>query len=95
MLTPNGPSPCTCKANPTLTEAAIEAGDFTAAYPESYRLKLMELIYFHGATEMAQSLRLVHDLALYQSEVPLDRQEKDALYDVIALSKVLGQVESS
>lgn len=87
MQTPNGQSPCAGKANPTLTTAR-EAGSFTHA-----QLALLTQICHYGALEMARSLQRVHDLALYQSKVPIDRAEKDALYDAMMLARLLEQVE--
>ncbi len=88
MLNSDGQSPCGGKANTTLT-AAMEAGNFTPA-----QLALVTQIYHYGALEMARSLQRVHDLALYQSKVPIDRAEKDALYDAMVLARLLEQVEA-
>ena len=41
-----------------------------------------DLIFFHGISELATSLRMMHDLALYHSDVPFDRTEKNALFDL-------------
>lgn len=91
MQTQNGPSPCTCKANQvTVSEDSIEAGNFTAA-----QIELVKQIYHYGARGIAKSLQFVHDLALYQSQVPIDREEKDSLYDVILLAKMLRQAENN
>jgi len=95
MLTPDGQSPCDCKCKANqnqsvITEETIDSGDWTQP-----QIELLKLIYFHGVEHMAKSLQIVHDIALYQSEVPLDREEKDSLYDVIALSKVLKTIEPS
>ena len=89
MLNSDGQSPCNCKCKANenqskISEETIDSGDWTRP-----QIELLKLIYFHGAQDLAKSLRLVHDLALYQSEVPLDRIEKDSLYDVISLSKAL------
>ncbi|WP_439558117.1 hypothetical protein [Dyadobacter sp.] len=35
-----------------------------------------------GYKELAHSLKMVHDLALYHSDVPFDKAEKSALFDV-------------
>lgn len=92
MRNTNGQSPCTCKCKASenqskISEETIDSGDWTQP-----QIELLKLIYFHGAEHMARSLQIVHDIALYQSEVPLDREEKDSLYDVVALSKVLNSI---
>jgi hypothetical protein len=40
------------------------------------------LIECQGYKELAHSLKMVHDLALYHSDVPFDTAEKSALFDV-------------
>ncbi|TLV01341.1 hypothetical protein [Dyadobacter luticola] len=40
------------------------------------------LIECQGCKELAHSLKMVHDLALYHSDVPFDTAEKSALFDV-------------
>ena len=35
-----------------------------------------------GCKELAHSLKMVHDLALYHSDIPFDTAEKSALFDV-------------
>ena len=40
------------------------------------------LVECQGCKELAQSLKMVHDLALYHSDVPFDKAEKSALFDV-------------
>ncbi|WP_439558074.1 hypothetical protein [Dyadobacter sp.] len=43
------------------------------------------LIECQGYKELAHSLRTIHDLALYHSNVPFDTAEKSALFDVKVL----------
>ena len=43
------------------------------------------LVECQGPKELAHSLKMVHDLALYHSDVPFDTAEKSALFDVKAL----------
>lgn len=59
------------------------------------QIELLELIYFYGAKEMAKSLKLVHHIALYHSDFPLDDDEKSSLYDVITLSESLKKIKES
>jgi hypothetical protein len=42
---------------------------------------------------MAKSLKLVHHIALYDSDFPIDEEEKSSLYDVISLSKQLKRIK--
>ncbi len=43
------------------------------------------LVESQGCKELAHSLRMVHDLALYHSDVPFDAAEKSALFDLKVL----------
>ena len=44
---------------------------------------------------MAKSLKLVHHIALYHSDFPIEEVEKNSLYDVITLSKSLKQIKEN
>lgn len=43
------------------------------------------LVESQGCKELAHSLRMVHDLALYHSDVPFYTKEKSALFDLKVL----------
>ncbi|MCF0061817.1 hypothetical protein MUK70_21490 [Dyadobacter chenwenxiniae] len=43
------------------------------------------LVECQGCKELAHSLKMIHDLALYHSDVPFDTAEKSALFDVKVL----------
>ena len=93
MLNSDGQSPCDCKCKASanqskISEETIDSGDWTQP-----QIELLKLIYFHGAKEMARSLKLVHHIALYHSDFPLDDDEKSSLYDVISLSKKLKRIK--
>jgi hypothetical protein len=40
------------------------------------------LIECQGCRELSHSLKMIHDLALYHSDVPFDQAEKSALFDL-------------
>lgn len=63
-------------------------GEFTAA-----EIKLFERINLHRPGALANSLQFVHDLALYHSDISINTDEKNMLYDVIELSRALGEME--
>ena len=93
MLTHEGQSPCCCKCKVSenqseISEETIDSGEWTQP-----QIELLKLIYFHGAKEMAKSLKLVHHIALYHSGFPIDDLEKNSLYDVISLSKSLKKIK--
>ena len=43
------------------------------------------LVECQGCKELAHSLRTIHDLALYHSDIPFDTAEKSALFDLKVL----------
>jgi hypothetical protein len=43
------------------------------------------LVECQGCKELAHSLKMIHDLALYHSDVPFDTAEKTALFDLKVL----------
>lgn len=47
--------------------------------------EFIDFVLFYGASELSKSLRIVHDLALYHSDVPIDAEEKRALFGVRCL----------
>jgi len=44
--------------------------------------EFLEEVQFCGAKQLSLSLKMVHDMALYHSDVPIDETEKSALYDM-------------
>ena len=70
-------------------------------FDESKRLNLVnvpekefiDFIMFHRIAELSKSLKLIHDLALYHSDVPFDKNEKTALFDLKLLWEGLEKIE--
>ena len=44
--------------------------------------EFLEYLKFHGLKQLSESLRLIHDLALYHSDVCFNEDEKSALFDL-------------
>lgn len=51
----------------------------TTGKPDS---QFTNFVLLHGVHEFSKSLKMIHDLALYHSDVPLEEAEKIALYDL-------------
>jgi hypothetical protein len=51
--------------------------------------ELIDLVIFFDPLELSGNLKLIHNLALYHTDQPIDEEEKYALYNVNALSEVL------
>lgn len=44
--------------------------------------EFIDFVLFHGVNDLSKSLKLIHDLALYHTDVTVDETEKNALFDV-------------
>ena len=44
--------------------------------------EFIDFVLFHGVKDFSKSLRMIHDLALYHSDVTFDEPEKAALFDL-------------
>jgi hypothetical protein len=47
--------------------------------------EFIEFVLFYGASELSKSLKLVHDMALYHSDISINAEEKRALFSVKCL----------
>lgn len=54
--------------------------------------EFIEFVLFYGVSELSKSLKAVHDLALYHSDIPVDVAEKHALYGVKCLWEGLEEM---
>ena len=69
----NGQSTCPNCHRPTSPESPVEITFSLLPAQISFLERLIDSI---DAAELAESVRLVHDLALYHSDVPLEEAEK-------------------
>ncbi|KAA6431591.1 hypothetical protein FEM33_25130 [Dyadobacter flavalbus] len=53
----------------------------------------LELVLSHGVMEFSRSLKLIHDLALYHSDISFNKVEKSALFDLKLLWESFEQIE--
>ncbi|WP_141110392.1 hypothetical protein [Dyadobacter psychrophilus] len=81
MQTSNGESVDSNKnsVNPTIN--ARHASNVGDSLTQS-QAEFWYVVECQGCKELAHSLKMVHDLALYHSDVPCDTAEKSALFDV-------------
>ena len=54
--------------------------------------EFMDLVLSHGTGELSRSLKMIHDLALYHSDIPFDDPEKAALFDIKLLWEGLEEI---
>ena len=70
-------------------------------FDESKRLNLVnvpekefvEHIKFHGINELIDALKMIHDLALYHTDLCFDTEEKTALFNLKILWEGLEKIE--
>jgi len=84
MQTPNGPGVDWDAKSVNPTNDTRHASNVSAPLTTS-QAKFWYLVESQGCKELAHSLRMVHDLALYHSDVPFDTAEKSALFDLKVL----------
>ena len=44
--------------------------------------EFLDYIMFHGVGEFSKSLKMIHNLALYHTDICFDKDEKSALFDL-------------
>jgi len=54
--------------------------------------EFLDFVKFHGIDELIKSLKMVHDFALYHTDLSLDTQEKNALFNLKILWEGLEQM---
>ena len=89
MSTQNGQS-----IGPEGTPAKASVDARNASQFSKPQREFLEAVRFQGTDHLAESLRLIHDLALYYSDVPIEEREKEALYEV-SLGRPGGDGEST
>ncbi len=55
---------------------------------------LIDFISLHGTEQLADSLTLMHDWILYDSDLTIDQHKKDVLHDVKALATQVRKLKS-
>lgn len=84
MRTSNGPGVDSNKHSVNTTNDARHASNNSISLTQS-QAEFWYLVESQGCKELAHSLRMVHDLALYHSDVPFNTEEKSALFDLKVL----------
>lgn len=84
MRTSNGPGVVSNEDSVNTADDARHASNVSAPLTQS-QAEFWYLVESQGCKELAHSLRMVHDLALYHSDVPFNAEEKSALFDLKVL----------
>lgn len=94
MRNPNGQKAC---LNGKLKESVNGPG---TSLPKGKDLNATEQEFignlkFHGIEELVKSLKMVHDFALYHTDLFFDTEEKIALFNLKYLWEELEQLENA
>ncbi len=84
MRTSNGPSVDSNERSVNTTNDARHASNVGTPLTHS-QAEFWYLVECQGCKELAHSLKMIHDLALYHSDIPFDTVEKAALFDLKVL----------
>jgi hypothetical protein len=68
-----------------------EVSLFTLFTPQN--MKLLEELHDYGINSISNSLKEVHDLLLYHSTLPIDKEEKAILFDLKILSDAIEKIK--
>jgi hypothetical protein len=86
MRTQNGQCPCTKN----------EENEATLTKPlHPKEADLLSYLRYHGVDDLINSLKMIHDFALYHTDLCFDTEEKQALLDLKILWQGLEQLETS
>jgi hypothetical protein len=84
MRTSNGPNVCP-KCNSVNIANDTRNVSKTSKLLTAGEVELLEFFVYLNRPDLVKSLKLIHDLAIYHSDVAFDTEEKTALYDVRVL----------
>ena len=91
MRTSNGQSVCLASNQASTTVDTPHVSKIKMSLLPS-QADFLDLIMFEGVLELSKSLRLIHDLALYHSDVLFDDGEKSALFNLKVLWEGLDRI---
>ena len=90
MLTQNGQNFCLTGNYPQNINDSKNLNPLTVEDEEFVRY-----LKFHGVDNFIKSLKMIHDFALYHTDLCFDIQEKSALFDLKILWEGLESLEKS
>ena len=92
MSTQNGRNQCPhCKAALIVREAQSAPKIPQMLTPA--QMELLEFTNYLDGPDLVNALKLLHDVVIYHSEIPLDEEEKTALFSVKGLWECIQAIE--
>ena len=61
----------------------------------SSEVEFLNFIKFHGIDDLVKSLKMIHDFALYHTDLCFDTEEKNALFNLKILWEGMEQMTKS
>lgn len=74
---------------------SLQAESKVSSILNSSELEFLSYVKFHGIDELIHSLKMIHDFALYHTDLCFDAEEKNALFNVKILWEELEQINKS
>ena len=84
MSTQNGQSVC---LNASSASTAVDT-----RYVSQSQIEFLDYLLFSGLGQLSRSLKLIHDLALYHSDVSFNEEERSALFDLKMLWEAFERI---
>lgn len=89
MSTQNGPNVC---FNDKHSKEVYDPSIYGSKIPTPSEAEFLNSIKFQGIAELIDSLKMIHDLALYHTDLPVDTTEKMALFNIKILWESLEEL---
>ena len=70
----------------------IESGQEPQALSEAQKCLIDFVLFSYDTEEMVSELNLMFEIVLFNSDVPIDRKEKDALLTLKQFSELLNKI---
>ena len=91
MQTPDGQNVCSKCKSVNITNDTRNVSR-TSKLLTSAEVELLEFVNCLDSPDLVNSLKLIHDFAIYHSSIPFDEEEKTALFDVRVLWEKIAQI---
>ena len=92
MRNSNGSNVClNCKHSKKVDDSLL----FDSKILNPLEAEFLDYVKFHGIDKFVKSLKMIHDFALYHTDLCFDKDEKSALFDLKILWEGLERITKS
>jgi hypothetical protein len=93
MRTSNGQNACSdCKHNPANSRQAAKPAQKINKELLPSQADFIDLLMSYDVEELSASFKLLHDLVIYHTDVPIEVKEKSALYFVKCIAEGMDMI---